>query len=409
MNILFITDDIYPHTGGIERVTDIQVRLFTEHGHACFAVYRTGDTDTPYKQILKVHYTDEQRYRFTSEFAESLSKQTMNFAKHHQIDLIINTRDWPLFSTIARQTADSLNIKHINYIHHQIFDRSAIRRYITSTPHSLKRTLKKNLFPLYWLCFRRKINRNYRLLYQQCDAMVILSEGFREAAIKELTEDRGEKLAVIANPIVFAPTLDIDTTMQGKEKKVLIVGRMDEVSKNISGALRIWAAIEKHLPQDTDWTLDIVGDGPDRENYELWVKNQHLQHVRFHGHIGDLHQLADHYRRASIFMMTSHFEGFGMTLIEAQSFGCIPLAFDNFAALYDIIKPDLSNGLIIPSNNYHEYIRQLEFLIDHPEKRQEMGIAAIQSCNTFSRENHYRRWMELIATLGIDPTPTHIL
>lgn len=400
MNILFLTDDIYPNAGGIERVTDIQVRLFAEHGHTCFVVCRTGKSDTPYGGITQIDYSTEQRYRFSSQFVGQLSDQVVRFAESNQIHVVINTRDWPLLSTIANNVARRLNIKQINYIHHQVYDREAIRRYIKATPRSLKRDIKNLVFPLYWLLFRKKISQNYRLLYQQCDVMVILSEGFRRAATTELATDGGIKITVIPNPIVFEPVLNVSEVIREKENRVLIVGRMEEVSKNISGALRIWETIEKRHPE-LAWELDIVGDGPDKETYETWVKKHGLRHVHFHGHVGSLDRLSDYYRRASLFMMTSHFEGFGMTLIEAQSFGCVPLVFENFAAVHDIITEDSLNGAIIPSNDYDAYVEQMESLMENVSKRQKMGRLAISSCQIFSRESHYRKWLELFRNLGI--------
>ena len=45
-------------------------------------------------------------------------------------------------------------------------------------------------------------------------------------------------------------------------------------------------------------------------------------------------------------MMTSSFEGWGLTLTEAQQYGCVPLAFHSFASLTDIIT-DKVNGFAI--------------------------------------------------------------
>ena len=90
-----------------------------------------------------------------------------------------------------------------------------------------------------------------------------------------------------------------------------------------------------------------------------------------------------------------------MTLIEAQSFGCVPLVFDNFAAVHDIIAEDSLNGAIIPSNDYNAYVQQMESLMANASKRQKMGKLAISSCQIFSREGHYRKWMELFRNLGI--------
>ena len=54
-----------------------------------------------------------------------------------------------------------------------------------------------------------------------------------------------------------------------------------------------------------------------------------------------------YYNEASIFMMTSSFEGWGLTLTEAQQYGCVPLAFHSFASLTDIIT-DKSQWVCYP-------------------------------------------------------------
>ena len=45
-------------------------------------------------------------------------------------------------------------------------------------------------------------------------------------------------------------------------------------------------------------------------------------------------------------MMTSHIEGWPMTLLEAQQYGCVPIVYNTFAALSEIIENNV-NGYII--------------------------------------------------------------
>ena len=398
MNILFVTDDIYANAGGIERVTDIQAQIFISHGHHCYAVCRTGENEH-FTAIERINYTPQDRYTSPTPLVESLAQTITSFARNNHINVIINTRDWPLLSSIAQASAQRLHIKHINYIHHQVYDRQAVYRDILLAPSSWKRTIKKMLFPLYWVCRRKALNHNYRLLYRQCDAMVLLSEQFRPAALSEIVNDDGDKLFIIPNPITF-PQQPASEEVPHKENRVLIVARMEECSKNISGALRIWAMIEKQFP-DNDWTLEIVGDGPDLSSYRAMAQQEKLQRVHFLGHIGDLHQLAALYARSAIFMMTSNFEGFGMTLIEAQHFGCVPIVFDNFASLHDIIE-DSINGRIIPTKDYPQYVAALSELMRNTPQREAMARQAMQSCVRFNRENHFKRWECLFRQLKVN-------
>ena len=66
-------------------------------------------------------------------------------------------------------------------------------------------------------------------------------------------------------------------------------------------------------------------------------------------------------------MMTSAFEGFGMTLVEAQQYGVVPLAMDTYGSLHDIIT-DGQNGEIIADNDLDEYARRLRVLMENSEK-----------------------------------------
>ena len=70
-----------------------------------------------------------------------------------------------------------------------------------------------------------------------------------------------------------------------------------------------------------------------------------------------------YYNEASIFMMTSSFEGWGLTLTEAQQYGCVPLAFRSFASLTDIIT-DKVNGFAIPNDDISLYIKTDEAIDD---------------------------------------------
>ena len=76
----------------------------------------------------------------------------------------------------------------------------------------------------------------------------------------------------------------------------------------------------------------------------IMIRAQHgLKRVRFEGRQNPKR----YYEEASIFMLTSSFEGWGLTLTEAQQFGCVPLAFYSYASLPDIIT-DGKNGFMIP-------------------------------------------------------------
>lgn len=71
------------------------------------------------------------------------------------------------------------------------------------------------------------------------------------------------------------------------------------------------------------------------------------------------------YKKSLVSCMTSNFEGFGMVLVEAMQYGCVPFAFDTFTALHDIID-DGVNGFIIPPFDEDKYAETVERFVHLP-------------------------------------------
>lgn len=92
-----------------------------------------------------------------------------------------------------------------------------------------------------------------------------------------------------------------------KEKILLYVGRIENRQKRIDLLLKTWALVQK---QCIDWSLVIVGDGNSKEeltNLSLSVKLERVRWV-------DRCDPRPFYEKASIFALTSSFEGFGIVL-----------------------------------------------------------------------------------------------
>ncbi|WP_022880860.1 glycosyltransferase [Gryllotalpicola ginsengisoli] len=95
------------------------------------------------------------------------------------------------------------------------------------------------------------------------------------------------------------------------------------------------------------WTgsLTVIGDGPQRDKLEdLVARLGAREFVSFAGHVPDARRrLAE----ASMLLLTSRSEGFGLVLLEAMAEGCIPIAYDIPYGPADIID-DGVNGYLVP-------------------------------------------------------------
>lgn len=83
-------------------------------------------------------------------------------------------------------------------------------------------------------------------------------------------------------------------------------------------------------------------------------------------------------------MLTSNIEGFGMTLTEAMQEGCVPLAFNTYSAVNDIIDNGI-NGFVIDKGEEDVYAEKIKYLIDNDEIRIKMSYEALKSSENFKK------------------------
>ena len=171
-----------------------------------------------------------------------------------------------------------------------------------------------------------------------------------------------------------------------KEKRILWLGRLSRAQKQAELIPEVWRRVCERLP---DWQLDVVGGGPDRAEIERQVTESGLPRVNFHGRqVPD-----DYYRRSAIFFMTSAFEGFPNTLVEAQSYAAIPVVFDSYPVASWIVEDGKSGFIIEPFDVESMADRIIELAID-PE-RARFAEQALESARRFHIDNVGQMWQEL--------------
>lgn len=106
-----------------------------------------------------------------------------------------------------------------------------------------------------------------------------------------------------------------------KKKSILCCSRINE-NKGIQ------YLIEAINQLDTDWQIDIAGDGPYLETLKEYAKSSKTK-VSFHGWIpNDDARLKTLFEQASIFVLPSEFENFPTVLLEAMACGNAIVATD---------------------------------------------------------------------------------
>ena len=93
--------------------------------------------------------------------------------------------------------------------------------------------------------------------------------------------------------------------------------------------------------------------------------------------------------------MTSAYEGWGLTLTEAQQMGCVPIAFDSYSSVFDIIENG-KNGFIIENHNLEKYIYKMKLLMSNKKQRNEMALQSISLSKRYELPIIIKLWEELI-------------
>ncbi len=392
MNILFVNNsEINPLNSGIQRITAILAQGFTAKGLNCYGAY-----------FEKSNSSEEHLFieKIKLDFTPESSRQLNHFIRKNQIQRVIVQECWPLKKlNIVHQALISVPECRLFYCYHNKPGKEFVRpsfsvecyRFIRG-PEKIK-ALKKTitaLLPafLYTHLIQKKVQRDYSFICQVADKIVLLSESYIPVFLRlaNHTETDQKKCIAIGNCLSFRQGLS-PNALSDKQKEVLIVGRLSDRQKRISTALKIWQKIEK-TGKFKDWKLKIAGTGPDEKYYHHLVRKLKLKQISFEGKQNP----QPYYQQASVYMLTSAYEGFPLVLTESLQMGTVPIAFDTFSSIHDVLRQH-ENGIIIPSDDQNEFVSQLCNLMNFPDKRNKMAFNGLESCNKFSEENIIQIWM----------------
>lgn len=81
-----------------------------------------------------------------------------------------------------------------------------------------------------------------------------------------------------------------------------------------------------------------------------------------------------------------------MVLVEAQQYGCVPMAYRSYAALDDIIV-DGENGYSVKAFDQNDYVNKLRRLMDDVDLRRRMAMRGIESVKRFDVDKIAATWI----------------
>lgn len=170
---------------------------------------------------------------------------------------------------------------------------------------------------------------------------------------------------------------------------ILYIGRLER-RKGVRYLLRAYQLL---MQEETDISLTIAGDGPEREMLQELAETLKLSNVTFLGYVSDEAKL-ELLANADLFCSPAIYgEGFGIVLLEAMATGLVTVAGDN--AGYATALQELGAISLVDTRNTVEFARRLRLLLKEPALRKAWQDWAATYIKQFSYEQVVDQYEEL--------------
>lgn len=197
-----------------------------------------------------------------------------------------------------------------------------------------------------------------KIFYPFADLVIAVSQGVADDLIKETRLSRS-KIKVIYNPIVTEELLiKRDASFShpwfspNNPPVILSIGRLTE-AKDFPTLFRAFAKVHKKI----EVRLIILGEGELREDLESLVHQLNIEKdVSLPGFVDNPYV---YLKRASLFVLSSKWEGLPTVLVEAMACGCPVISTDCKSGPKEILESG-KYGILVPVGDVDRLAEQIE-------------------------------------------------
>jgi glycosyltransferase involved in cell wall biosynthesis len=235
---------------------------------------------------------------------------------------------------------------------------------------------------------RAPLARDLRRHLHRLDALTVLTE--------DDLRDYGSLLAGTPTRVVRIPNALPPLAGGLSEQTAPVVAAAGRLTpqKGFDLLIRAWAGVVAARPE---WRLRIYGGGPERDALERLVDELG---VRASVELpGPTRELGEELARASVFALSSRFEGFGMVIVEAMSKGLAVVSFDCPRGPAELIDPGV-DGVLVPDGDVEGLAEALVELTGGARLRRRYAAAALEKARRFDVQAVGARWEALLGELG---------
>jgi glycosyltransferase involved in cell wall biosynthesis len=332
MRILLVNKYYHPRIGGVETLVRTIAEQFVRSGHQVTVLCMDPDI-TEETDINGVHVV---RYKRDLPILAGMNRQAWKWLRdHHSAFDIVHLHNYHVLLTF--QSAYLLRTRRRPFV-------------MTAHYHGHGHTWLRNmLFKTYHILGRKMLGWSLRVATASEYERSLLQRDF---SILE------EKYAIVPNGGKEYP----DMKVQRVRGRLLYVGRLMPY-KNVDKVIELLALLRM---ENRDVTLHIVGTGEDLERLKIHAQGQGVaDRVNFLEDVSE-ETLAAEYQSASLLILLSSAEAYGLVVAEALSQGT-PCLCAQAAALTEFTKERGCYGVTYPLE-MSGVLKMAEELLDHPEK-----------------------------------------
>lgn len=385
--VCFLIDSIFSY-GGVQRVTaviakelakeyDITIVTFDEAKYEDQSLYGLNEANIryiffaypsvkyPWNKICKAYSGLYQKIRPQSKWAsyiyakssfllpyrKALTKELQN----GNYDVIVGVHA-PLAARLATMKKDLPKVKCIGWIHNSF----------------------EALFGEGFIYIGASRKRHYVYQFMKLDSTIILCQHDAETYYQY---DKEFKPTVIYNPL----TLEPGKPTRGITKRFLAVGRFSHQHKGYDLLIEAFNIFAKN---NSEWKLDIVGEGPEEKLYRELISKYNLKdRVFIHPFTNNVQE---YYSNAQVYVLSSRWEGFGLVIVEAMAHG-LPVISSDLPTSKEIMG---NFGIYFKNGDIKDLASKLEEATKI--NWQQKSAEAIKISERFNIYSIIEKWKDLI-------------
>lgn len=195
------------------------------------------------------------------------------------------------------------------------------------------------------------------------------------------------KKEIIPNPIEKIAT----QPYKGKRKKQIVNFCRLSIAKNLPLLVDSFAKLYNEYP---DYSLMIYGEGSEKQLLEDKIKENNLIENVFI--LPFANNVLDLVRDSAMFVSSSDREGISNSMLEAMAIGLPVICTDCPAGGARMMINPYENGILVPVRDPGAMYQAMKYMIEHPDKAEEMGRKAVEVRQTLEKNKILRQWLSFI-------------